>query len=48
MVQHPLKKKKKKKTYGSTLFEDHFGDLFKLVQLGYVRNYQLQFETPWS
>lgn len=30
--------------YGPTFFEDPFGDLTKLQQIGPVREYQLQFE----
>ena len=34
--------------YGSTVFEDHFGDLTKLQQVGTVRGYQLKFEQLLS
>jgi hypothetical protein len=34
--------------YGLTVFEDHFGDLTKLQQVGTVRDYQLQFEQLLS
>jgi hypothetical protein len=34
--------------YGPTVFEDHFGDLTKLQQVGTVRDYQLQFEQLLS
>jgi hypothetical protein len=34
--------------YGPTIFEDHFGDLTKLQQVGTVRDYQLQFEQLLS
>jgi len=34
--------------YGSTSFEDHFGELTKLQQTGTVRDYQLQFEQLLS
>jgi hypothetical protein len=34
--------------YGPTPFEDHFGELTKLQQLGSVREYQLQFEKLLS
>jgi hypothetical protein len=34
--------------YGPTVFEDHFGDLTKLQQVGTVRDYQLQFKQLLS
>jgi hypothetical protein len=34
--------------YGPTVFEDHFGDLTKLQQIGTVRDYQLKFEQLLS
>jgi hypothetical protein len=34
--------------YGPTVFEDHFGDLTKLQQVGTVRDYQFQFEQHLS
>jgi hypothetical protein len=34
--------------YGPTVFEDHFGDLTKLQQVGTVRDYQLHFEQLLS
>jgi hypothetical protein len=34
--------------YGPTLFEDFFGDLSKLKQMGTVRDYQIQFERLLS
>jgi hypothetical protein len=34
--------------YSPTVFEDHFGDLTKLQQVGTVRDYQLQFEQLLS
>jgi hypothetical protein len=34
--------------YGTTIFEDHFGDLTKLQQVGTVRDYQIKFKQLLS
>jgi hypothetical protein len=34
--------------YGPTVFEDHFGDLTKLQQVGTVRDYQFKFKQLLS
>jgi hypothetical protein len=34
--------------YGPTIFEDHFGDLTKLQQVGTVRDYQIKFKQLLS